>query len=161
MELTRRVEVQRDVAAMSLAAHVYQYKYGRWPANLEELKTELPRVAVDPWGDGKETVGYVLVKGGLPDGSDRPLVYFRLWMTDGLFYRVDEPEYGIYNSDGSNRSLKEQKHGGQFLDVTSWVGREGGRWADDAGIGVNSWDLLRREERASQAMRLNRIKPDV
>ena len=28
----------------------------------------------DPWGDGKQNFGYVVIKGGLPNGSDRPLV---------------------------------------------------------------------------------------
>jgi hypothetical protein len=89
LETVRRCETERDFVAMSLAAHVYQYKFGRWPANLDELKTELPRVPVDPWGDGKQTLGYALIAHGLPDGSDRPLVYSRCWTKDGLFFLVD------------------------------------------------------------------------
>jgi hypothetical protein len=76
---------------------------------------------IDPWGDGKQTFGYVLIKGGLPDGSDRPLAYDRCNSADGMFFRVDQPEYGFYNGDGSNLPPAQQKHGGQFWDVASWV----------------------------------------
>jgi hypothetical protein len=125
LETVNRVQTERDFAAMSLAAHVYQYKNGRWPSNLDELKTELPRVPVDPWGDGKQTLGYALIAHGLPDGSDRPLVYSRCWLKDGLFFRTDEPQYSFYNSDGSNLPVAQQKRGGQFRDVAAWVPREG------------------------------------
>jgi len=84
VETIHRVQSERDMAAMSLAAHVYQHKHGRWPETLEELKTELPRLPLDPWGDGKQTLGYALIRGGLPDGLDRPLVYSRCGMKDGL-----------------------------------------------------------------------------
>jgi hypothetical protein len=125
LETVHRMQTERDLAAMSLAAHVYQYKFGRWPANLDELKTELPRVPVDPWGDGKQTLGYALVAHGLPDGSDRPLVYSRCWLKDGLFFRTDEPHYSFYNSDGSKLPIAQQKRGGQFRDVANWVPVEG------------------------------------
>ena len=107
-----RINTERDLAAMSLAAHVYQYKFGRWPANLEELKTVLPRVPVDPWGDGTQKLGYALVAHGLPDGSDRPVVYSRCWLKDGLFFRTDEPQYSFYNSDGSNLPIAQRKRRG-------------------------------------------------
>jgi len=124
VETIHRVQSERDMAAMSLAAHVYQHKHGRWPENLEELKTELPRVPLDPWGDGKQTLGYALIKGGLPDGSDRPLVYSRCEMKDGLFFRIDRPAYSFYTGDGSDRPANEQKQGGQFRDVARWAPTE-------------------------------------
>jgi hypothetical protein len=124
LETTRRSQTERDFVAMSLAAHVYLYKHGRWPASLGELKTELPRVPVDPWGDGKQTLGYALIAGGLPDGSDRPLVYSLCQSKDGLFFPTDEPRYGFYRYDGSHLPLAEQKHGGQFRDVTAWVPKD-------------------------------------
>ena len=125
LETVHRCQTERDFVAMSLAAHVYQYKHGTWPANLDELKTELPRVPIDPWGDGKQTLGYALIKGGLPDDSDRPLVYSRCGMKDGLFFRTDEPEYSFYNSDGLNRTPGQRKQGGQFRDVAGWAPAEG------------------------------------
>jgi len=121
LETIHREQAERDMTAMSLAAHVYQHKWGSWPESLEELKTELPRVPVDPWGDGKQTLGYVLIKGGLPNGLDRPLVYSRCNSKDGLFFRTDEPEYGYYNNDGSNLPARKQKQGGQFRDVARWA----------------------------------------
>jgi hypothetical protein len=121
LETGRRVQSEKDMVAMSLAAHVYQHKHGRWPQNMEELRTELARVPIDPWGDGKQTLGYVLVKGGLPDGSDRPLIYLRFHSQNGLFYRVDRPEYGFYNGLVTNLPGEEPKRGGQFRDVARWA----------------------------------------
>ncbi|HEX4125494.1 MAG TPA: hypothetical protein VHY37_12255, partial [Tepidisphaeraceae bacterium] len=112
---------ERDMGAMSLAAHLYQFQHGRWPANIKELATELPAVPLDPFGDGKQTLGYVLVRHGLPDGGDRPLVYSRFGAKDGLFYRLDVPEYDVYHGDGSSTPHKQQKQGGQFRDVARWV----------------------------------------
>jgi hypothetical protein len=105
-----KVQTERDFAAMSLTAHVYRDKLGRWPQNLQELSTELPRAPVDPWGDGKQTLGYVLIAGGLPDGSDRPLVYSRDGVTRQLFFRTDGPCY----------SFAPSSEGGQFRDVAGW-----------------------------------------
>jgi hypothetical protein len=109
LETIRRVHTERDLVAMSLAAHVYQYQHHRWPQNLDELKTQLPRLPLDPWGDGKQTLGYALIKAGLPDGSDRPLVYSRCGVKAALFFRVDQPIYSYTPSDG-----------GQFRDVANW-----------------------------------------
>ena len=125
METVRRCETERDFVAMSLGAHVYQYKNGTWPANLEELKTELPSIPIDPWGDGKQTLGYALIAHGLPDGTDRPLVYSRCGMKDGLFFRIDGPQYGFYAYDGTKLHLAEQKHGGQFRDLAAWTPKAG------------------------------------
>ncbi|HEX4055774.1 MAG TPA: hypothetical protein VHX86_16035 [Tepidisphaeraceae bacterium] len=121
----RRVHSERDMTAMSLAAHIYLFEHERWPGSLEELASELPRVPIDPWGDGKQTLGYVLIKGGLPDGADRPLVYSRCRSKDGLFFRTDDPEYSFYVSDGSKLPAAQQKQGGQFRDVARWAPAEG------------------------------------
>jgi hypothetical protein len=121
LEVVRRAQAERDLTAMSLAAHVYQFKHGRWPESLQELATELPSVPTDSWGDGKQTLGYALIPGGMPDGSDRPLVYSRDLLRDGLFFRTDEPQYSFYTFDGSNLPPQQQKRGGQFRDVANWV----------------------------------------
>jgi hypothetical protein len=81
------------------------------------------KVPLDPWGDGKQTLGYVLIKGGLPDGKDRPLVFDRCHSRDAMFYRIDEPQYGFYVDDGSGLPLNQRKQGGQFRDVTLWQPR--------------------------------------
>jgi hypothetical protein len=128
LQTIRRVQTERDLAAMSLAAHVYQFKHNNWPANLTELKTELPRVPIDPFGDGHQPLGYVMIWGGLPDSSDRPLVYSRYQSKDGLFFRTDAPHYNIYNNaDISNHPPAPQKQGGQFRDVASWAPAEGAK----------------------------------
>jgi hypothetical protein len=93
-----------------------------------ELRGYLPSMPIDPWGDGEQTLGYALIKECLPDGSDRPLVYSRCGMKDGLFFRIDQPEYSYYTGDGSHRNLSEQKQGGQFRDVASWAPVEGVRY---------------------------------
>jgi hypothetical protein len=126
IEQTNRRYADRVMAGMSLACHVFRHESGRWPASLEELATKSPHVQVDPWGDGKQTFGYALIKGGLKDGSDRPLVYSRCESQNGLLYRIDEPQYSFYSSDGTGRPYREVKHGGQFRDVTLWQGSRAG-----------------------------------
>jgi hypothetical protein len=125
IETTNRVNVERYMVAMSLACHLYRFDAGKWPKSLDDLANYLPEIPIDPFGDGKQTLGYVLIKGGLPDGSDRPLVYSRGGMKDGLFFRTDEPAYSYYNGIGSNKSGNKQKQGGQFRDVASWAPEEG------------------------------------
>jgi len=119
VETLNRCSVERDLAAMSLACQIYRFEKGHWPDSLNDLvPSYLPSVPLDPWGDGKQTLGYVLIKGGLPDGSDRPLVYCRLMSRDGLFYPLDRPEYSFYiGDDFGNPKLQ----GGQFRDVARWV----------------------------------------
>jgi hypothetical protein len=121
-ETFRRIDAERTFAAMSLASHIFYFEQKRWPNSPEELASMLPGgLPKDPWGDGKQTFGYVLIKGGLPDGSDRPLVYDRCNSADGMFFRMDQPEYSFYNGDGSSLPTAQRKLGGQFRDIASWV----------------------------------------
>ncbi|MGD0464857.1 MAG: hypothetical protein ABSB74_20420 [Tepidisphaeraceae bacterium] len=125
IETDNRVNAERGMAAMSIACHLYRFDTGNWPKSLDDLRGYLSDVPIDPWGDGTQTLGYALIKGGLPDGSDRPLVYSRCGMKDGLFFRNDEPAYSFYTGAGSHRPGREQKQGGQFRDVASWAPTEG------------------------------------
>jgi hypothetical protein len=121
LETANRCNSEMSLMAMSLACHLYLLENHRWPDSLGDLLPgNLPHTVVDPWGDGTQTLAYVLVKGGLPDGSDRPLVYSRCNSSDGLFYIVNQPLYSFYSSDGSKKFIRYQKHGGQFRDVTRW-----------------------------------------
>jgi hypothetical protein len=120
-EHINRVVAERGLAAMSLACHTFRHEHKRWPASLEELSTKMPRVPADPFGDGKQTLGYILLKGVLPDGSDRPLVYCRFNAKDGLNPRPNRPHYGNYFGDDTNRPMSEQKQLGQFRDVARWT----------------------------------------
>jgi hypothetical protein len=118
LALQRRAIIGGDVAGVSY----FQFEKKRWPNSVDELvPVYLPSVPIDPWGYGKQTFGYLLVKNGLPDGEDRPLVYSRCESKDGLFFRVDRPEYGFYYGDGSDLPNSKQKQGGQFRDVARWV----------------------------------------
>jgi hypothetical protein len=122
IETFNRANADQAFAAMSLACHLFFHDRGRWPNSIDELiPAYLPHQSVDPWGDGHQMIGYVLVKGGLPDGSDRPMVYSRCGSQDGLFYRVDRPEYGFYSVHPSDPSPALRLHGGQFRDVTAWL----------------------------------------
>jgi hypothetical protein len=122
IETFNRVNTEQTFAAMSLASHLFFMDHGRWPNSIDELvPAYLPHQSIDPWGDGHQMLGYVLVKGGLPDGSDRPMVYSRCGSQDGLFYRVDRPEYGFYSVHPSDPSPALRLHGGQFRDVTAWL----------------------------------------
>jgi RNA polymerase sigma factor (sigma-70 family) len=118
VETIKRVSAEDSLAAMSLACHVFQFDKGRWPDSLDELvPAYLPRATIDPWGDGKQTLGYALIKGGRPDGSDRPLVFSRANSSDGLLYLANQVEYAFYFGDGTDR---QGKQGGEFRDVSRW-----------------------------------------
>ncbi len=119
IETANRVDFECDAAAMSLACHLYRFDTGSWPKSLADLRGCLPAVPIDPFGDGKQPMGYVVIKAGLPDGADRPLVYSRCNSKDGLFVLDDEPHYSFYSGD---RFLPadQQKQGGQFRDVAGW-----------------------------------------
>jgi hypothetical protein len=84
------------------------------------IPLDLPRAIVDPWGDGKQALGYALIKGGSPDWSDRPLVYSRCYAPDGLAYPANRAKYSFYNDDGTDRISGKEQPFGQFRDVTRW-----------------------------------------
>jgi hypothetical protein len=72
-----RARAEKRMTAVSLAAQLYRADHaGAWPPSLEAMVPQyLPQVPRDPLAQGDKPLGYVLAKGGLPDGSDRPLVY--------------------------------------------------------------------------------------
>jgi hypothetical protein len=122
VETINRCNAGRTTAAVSLACHLFRFDNKRWPQSLDELvPAYLPRVPIDPWGDGKQPYGYVVIKAGLPGGWDRPLVYTRCESQDGLFYRADAPQYDFSIFDGSDRPQAKRKRGGQFRDIASWT----------------------------------------
>ena len=123
LEAFNRCNVERSFAAMSLACHIYRFEKQRWPQSLDELvPAYLPRIPLDPWGDGKQTLGYTVVKGGLPNGWDRPLLFSRCESQDGLFYRTDTPAYDFtaYMMETPGQPKPIRKRGGQFRDITRW-----------------------------------------
>jgi hypothetical protein len=111
-----RGQMERKLASMSLACHLFRFDKHGWPASVEELTAYLPAPPRDAWG----AMGYVVIKAGRPDGADRPLVYSRCNSADGLFYPVDEPQFSYYPGYPPG---KPHNQGGQFRDVTSWAPR--------------------------------------
>jgi hypothetical protein len=117
----KRIQMEQGLTAMSLACQVYRFRNNHWPGSLHELiPAYLPHAIVDPFGDGKQALGYVLIPGALPDGSDRPLVYSRSDSRDGMFYITNVSFYGYYATEGLNLPRDQVKQGGQFRDVARW-----------------------------------------
>ena len=72
-----RVRTERRMAAVSLAVQLYRADHaGQFPPSLDALVPKyLPAVPVDPAaGDGRK-LNYLVLRGALPGGGDRPLVY--------------------------------------------------------------------------------------
>ena len=74
--MDHRVRAQRRAAALSLAAQLYRADHGNWPPELAALAPQyLPALPLDPFSPEGAPFRYVVVRHGLPDGGDRPLVY--------------------------------------------------------------------------------------
>jgi hypothetical protein len=112
----RRMQMERNLTAMSLACQLIRFDKGRWASSLEEITAELPAAPADWWGPQ----GYVLIKHGRPDGSHRPLVYSRHGTSDSglLLYPSGGPQFGYYNS--GTLGMKDAAVAGQFRDVSLW-----------------------------------------
>lgn len=110
-----RDQMERNLAAMSLACQVFHFEKSRWPASLDELLPYLPAEPADFWGP----MGYVLIKS--KDGPDRPLVYSRYGAAPGqtLAYPARDPWYQYYNR--GSLGIPDQPIPGQFRDVSPWV----------------------------------------
>ena len=70
----------RRTAAVALAIRLYRHDHNdAWPKGLADLvPAYLPSIPSDPFQPGQTPIGYVIRKNALPDGSDRPLLYFNL-----------------------------------------------------------------------------------
>jgi hypothetical protein len=72
-----RVLGERRMSAVALASQMFRADHGRFPNALDELvPTYLAAVPLDPFTDG-QPLGYVVQRGVLPGGADRPLVFNR------------------------------------------------------------------------------------
>ena len=75
-EISMRSRAERRMSAVSLAAQLYRADTGVWPPTLDALVPKyLPHVPRDPMAADGRPLKYLLVKGGLPGGGDRPVVY--------------------------------------------------------------------------------------
>ncbi|MGA2231657.1 MAG: hypothetical protein ABSH22_12225 [Tepidisphaeraceae bacterium] len=116
VEMLNRDSAECTFAALSLACQLFAFDHHRWPDALDELKPAyLSAIPIDPWGDGRQTYGYVIIKRGLPDGGNRPLLYNRCQSQNGLFYAANCPSCEFYFE-----LVHGSKHGGQFRDVAAW-----------------------------------------
>ena len=108
----RRGQMEFNLAAMSLACHLFQFDKHRWPTSIEEVTAYLPAAPKDAWGP----MGYVVVN-RQPGNIERPLVYSHCNSPGGLFYPTSEPQYSYSSGFGPGHN----KQGGQFRDVTLWA----------------------------------------
>jgi hypothetical protein len=109
---------ERRAAAISLAVQLYRADHKKWPDRLDDLVPEyFAAVPADPFHEDGRPLGYVILKKGLPDGGDRPLVYFdEGTVIDGL---VDsEPMYGL-QQDPQHRSPRVEIR--QYRDLSRWL----------------------------------------
>lgn len=68
---------ERRVTAVSLACQLYRVDEGHWPQRLDELVPKyLPAVPADPFYNDGRPLGYVVLKGKLPGGGDRPMIFY-------------------------------------------------------------------------------------
>jgi hypothetical protein len=89
-----RALADRRTTAISLAIQLFRMDHNRWPARLDELvPAYLPHLPADPYHDDGRPIGYVMRK--LPDGSDRPMLYFDAGDDAAP---PDEPTYGWHQA---------------------------------------------------------------
>ncbi len=119
MQATRSA-VEIDMTRLNLACHLYRHDHATWPASLDDLHAYMPQVPIDRLGDGKQKIGYVVIRRGLPDGADRPLIYSRYGSAGPLYYQSAQPEYSSYTNDDPVTGKPDFKAGGQFRDVAGW-----------------------------------------
>ena len=75
-EISLRARAERRMTAASLAAQLYRADHGEWPPSLQALVPNyLPAVPADSLAVPGTPLKYMLVKGGIPGGADRPVVY--------------------------------------------------------------------------------------
>jgi hypothetical protein len=110
VEQNWRIAMERRLAAVGLAVQLYRAEHGRSPGSMDELVPKyLPRVPQDPMATDGGGLRYVLVRGGLPGGGDRPLAYSA--GPDGTF------------STGNPPVLPN-------APMYSWMGGAGDQWRD-------------------------------
>jgi hypothetical protein len=114
-----RARLERRFAAVMLAIRLYRADHaGAFPPSLDALvPAYLPRVPVDPAaGDGRP-VKYLVIKGGLPDGGDRPILYSV--GTDGVDRTA---EAGPVKAGLPNQAQYGYSRGAdQWRDLTRWT----------------------------------------
>jgi hypothetical protein len=118
IEADIRVRTERRLAAVALAVRLYRVDHdGQFPPSLEALvPAYLPEVPVDPAAPDGRPLKYLVIKGGLPDGGDRPIVYSV--GTDGVDRTA---EVGPVKAGLPNQPLYWWSNGAdQWRDLKRW-----------------------------------------
>jgi hypothetical protein len=129
-EVHVRVLAERRSAAVSLAVRMYRTDRGKWPTKLEDLvPAYLPAVPADPFHDDGRRLGYVIARGALPDGGDRPMVYVDAGPPDPNGWLM-EPTYSWEQSRTLSGGVR------QYRDLSRWTPAPGranaGVWSPKA-----------------------------
>jgi hypothetical protein len=122
LEQFHRESAERRMAAVMLAARLYRHDHGRWPDDSVALVPRyLDAIPADPFREGGGPLGYVVLRGALPDGGDRPLVYSDAGdVGDKPEEAIDtEPMYGRQQGWRSIPALPYRELR-QYRDVSLW-----------------------------------------
>ena len=114
-----RVRMERRLTAVALAVRLYRVDHGeRFPPSLEALVPQyLPQVPVDPAAPNGRPLRYLVMKGGLPDGGDRSIVYSV--GTDGV---DSTAEVGPVRAGLPNQPVYDYCRGvDQWRDLKRWA----------------------------------------
>lgn len=114
-----RILAERRLTAISLACQLYRADHGHFPSQLAELvPTYLPKIPADPFHEDGRPIGYVIFKGKLPDGTDRPMLYYDAGGIDGQVF--DFPMYDWYQ-DTRRPSQNPDNVMRQYRDLKRFV----------------------------------------
>ena len=106
---------ERRTTAVMLACQLYRADHGHWPEALGQLVPEyLPALPADPFHADGWPIGYTVVKGQLPGGQDRPLVYYDAGQADDMFI-ANHPMYGWQYDSRTGRGNIPTR---QYRDLT-------------------------------------------
>jgi hypothetical protein len=120
IEQFHRASAERRATAFIVAARLYRHDHGRWPEHATDLvPTYLDALPADPFREDGGPLGYVLQKGALPDGGDRPLVYFDSG-EEGADVIDTEPMYG-WQVEWNRKPGTPRREIRQYRDISYWL----------------------------------------
>lgn len=120
LEQHYRVSAERRATAVIVAANLYRHDHGRWPDDAAALVPKyLDALPADPFRPDGGPIGYALLRGALPDGGDRPMVYFECG--EGGEELIDsEPMYS-WQMDRRRKPGEPRREIRQYRDVSYWL----------------------------------------
>jgi hypothetical protein len=103
---------EKRAAAAALAMRLYRVDHNQWPASLEALvPAYLPAIPNDPMSPGNRPIGYVILRGALPGGGDRPLLVFNASDPASPGTPPAEPAFG----------WQSPRFSAQWRDLSRWA----------------------------------------